>query len=128
MYPTMGNARAVEIVDVSRVALRRSAISIGLRVMGVLCGAAAAYAAATAHQWHRVAILLLAGAGLVSVAFIALLPTGRIVRSRWNTPFFLVWSILQIALVAGGGGAGGGAPRPPAPRFFFPVPFSPGSP
>src|SRR5919199_4860299 len=125
MYPTMGNARAVEIVDVSRVALRRSAISIGLRIMGVLCGATAAYAAATLHEGvHRVTILLLAGAGLVSVAVIALLPTGRIVRSRWNTPFFLAWSVFQIALVAGLAGADGGARSPLAIGFFIPVLFA----
>ncbi|MDQ6751653.1 MAG: diguanylate cyclase [Actinomycetota bacterium] len=120
----MGNLRPVEIVDVSGVALRRSAISMGLRVMGVVCGAAAAYSAATISQPHRVTILELAGLGLVSVALIALLPTDRIVRSRWNGPFFIAWSIFQIALVAGLASADGGARSPLALGFFIPILFA----
>jgi diguanylate cyclase (GGDEF)-like protein len=117
----VGKSRIVEIVDVSGVALRRSAISIGLRVMGVLCAAAAAYAAATLNQGHRLTILMIAGGGLVSVALIAILPTGRIVRSRWNGPFFIAWSVFQIALVAVMAGADGGARSPLALGFFIPI-------
>lgn len=121
----MGSSRTVEIVDVSGAALRRSAISIGLRVMGVLCAVAAAYAAATLYQSHHpVTILLLAGAGLVSVAIIAVLPTDTIVRSRWNGPFFIAWSIFQIALVAALAGADGGARSPLALGFFIPILFA----
>jgi len=120
----VANARTVEIVDVSGVSLRRSAISIGLRVMGVVCGAAAAYSAATIHQPHRVTILILAGIGLISVVLIALLPTGRIVRSRWNGVFFIAWSIFQIALVAGLASADGGARSPLALGFFIPILFA----
>ena len=53
-----------------------------------------------------------------------LIPHERVVRSRWREPFFLLWSITQIALTAVVVAADGGSTSPLALLFFIPVIFA----
>jgi diguanylate cyclase (GGDEF)-like protein len=114
----------IETVDDESVEFRLASIRVAV-VLGVLLAAGTtAYVAATWDQSNRAMILIAAGLGVGVVCATELLPTERIIRSRWREPFFLVWSALLIALIALVTIADGGADSPLRLVFLFPLIFA----
>src|SRR5437870_998821 len=118
---TNGHAR---IVDVSEVQLRLAMVRAGVWLTWVVCGVGLAYALATWEQTNRSLIAVLLGVGIAGGSLMAILPTGRIMRTRAAEPLFLVWSLLDILLVAAIVAADGGATSPFGFVFFLPMIFA----
>ena len=92
--------------------------------MLAICAAGWLYVAATWEQPNRNLIASLFGiAAIISLLFV-LVPHERVVRSRWREPFFLLWSVVNIALTAIVVAADGGSTSPLALLFFVPVVFA----
>jgi diguanylate cyclase (GGDEF)-like protein len=72
---------------------------------------------------HRNVIAALLATGLVVTYLVTQLPAGAIVRSRWREPFFLAWSVGDLALIAGLVAADGGASSALSAIFFLPLIF-----
>src|SRR2546421_2633158 len=53
-----------------------------------------------------------------------LLPSERVVRSRYREAFFLLWSVGQVALIGALAASDGGTKSPLALLFFLPVTFA----
>jgi diguanylate cyclase (GGDEF)-like protein len=119
---TNGQAR---IVDVSEVQLRLAMVRAGVWLTWVVCGVGLAYAFATwEEQPNRSLIAVLLGVGIAGGSLMAILPMGRIMRTRAAEPLFLVWSLLDILLVAAIVAADGGATSPFGFVFFLPMIFA----
>ena len=83
-----------------------------------------AYVAATWEEPHRGLISAMFLSGIVSAALIQVLPLGRMILGRRGDAFFLAWSTLVIALVAGAVAADDGATSPLTYVFFLPMVFA----
>jgi diguanylate cyclase (GGDEF)-like protein/putative nucleotidyltransferase with HDIG domain len=99
-------------------------VRAGVWLTFAICGAGAAYVAATWSEPRRMPILALFVVAALAALAIALLPTERIVRGRLTEPFFLTWSFLDVALIALIVAADGGAASPFAVGFFLPLVFA----
>jgi diguanylate cyclase (GGDEF)-like protein len=124
MRTVMGERRAPSIEDISGASLRLASIGVGMRVTFVVAAAGLTYTATTWERPGRTLILWLLAGLASSGVVVRLLPWARIVRSRWSEPFFLGWSLLQIALIAALAAADGGVSSPLALGFFVPVLFA----
>jgi diguanylate cyclase (GGDEF)-like protein len=113
-----------EDMDFSEVRARAESIGAGVRLTLVICTAGWLYVAATWDQPDRHLIASLFGLGAVVALLFVLIPHERVVRSRWREPFFLLWSVTQIALTAVVATADGGSTSPLALLFFVPVVFA----
>src|SRR3954453_3389858 len=82
------------------VASRLHTVRIGLALTLIVVLGSGAYLAATWDGPHRTLITAVLGVALVSVAVLKVIPTERIIRGRWREHFFLIWSALDVALVA----------------------------
>ena len=112
------------VADFSEVRARTESIGAGVRLMLAICAAGWLYVAATWDQPNRNLIASLFGvAAIISLLFV-LVPHERVVRSRWREPFFLLWSVVNIALTAIVVAADGGSTSPLALLFFVPVVFA----
>jgi diguanylate cyclase (GGDEF)-like protein len=120
----MAEARQESHVDFSEVRARTESIGAGVRLTLVLCAAGWLYVVATWDRPDRQLIASLFGLGAVVALLFVLMPHERVVRSRWREPFFLLWSVTQIALTAAVTWADGGANSPLALMFFVPVIFA----
>ena len=97
----MAQVRHENGVDFSEVRARTESIDAGVRLtLVILCAAGWLYVAATWDRPDRQLIASLFGIGAVVALLFVLIPHERVVRSRWREPFFLLWSITQIALTA----------------------------
>jgi diguanylate cyclase (GGDEF)-like protein len=98
-------------------------------VVGTLLTAAAVvivtlYSVLTWGRPHRSLILgLLIGALVLSV-IVTLMPTDRLVRSRWREPFFLWWSFMCVAVVAAAVVLDGTDESPLSLIFILPLIFA----
>jgi diguanylate cyclase (GGDEF)-like protein len=88
------------------------------------CAAGWIYVLATWDQPSRKLIASLFGIGAVVALLFVLIPHERVVRSRWHEPFFLLWSVVNIALTSVVVIADGGSTSPLALLFFVPVVFA----
>src|SRR5688572_25347993 len=111
-------------VDFDELRARSESIGAGVRLTLVICAAGWLYVAATWGRPDRHLIASLFGIGAVVALLFVLTPHERIVRSRWREPFFLLWSITQIALTTVVVAADGGSTSPLALLFFIPVVFA----
>jgi diguanylate cyclase (GGDEF)-like protein/putative nucleotidyltransferase with HDIG domain len=107
--------------DFSEIRSRIESIGAGLRLTLVLSAAGFGYATATWEQPNRPLIASICGLGAVLALLVYLLPHERIVRSGMREPFFVLWSVANIALAAGLAAADGGAQSPYALLFFLPL-------
>ena len=107
-------------VDFSEVRARADSIGAGVRLTLVVCAAGWLYVAATWDRPDRQLIASLFGLGAIVALLFVLIPHERVVRSRWREPFFLLWSVTQIALTTVVVAADGGATSPLALLFFMP--------
>jgi diguanylate cyclase (GGDEF)-like protein len=112
------------VFDVSALRLRLSMVGAGICLTFVMGFAGFAYVAWT---WERPGRALLAGvfaAGMLSGLLVWSLPTDRIIRSRWREPFFLAWTLLDLALITSLVVIDGTAQSPLALILFVPVVFA----
>jgi diguanylate cyclase (GGDEF)-like protein len=104
--------------------LRAQTVPIGIGVTYATVVALGAWALATWNGPHRVLIVVLLGLAAVTGTAVALMPTERILRSRWREPFFLTWSLADVALIGVMAAADGGARSPTTLMFFLTLVFS----
>jgi diguanylate cyclase (GGDEF)-like protein len=112
------------IVDQSAIGMRVATFAAGIWLTYVVCGTSAVYVALTWNHPHRTLMLALFGAGMLGGLIVARLPREEIVRSRLREPFFLGWSLVDLALITVATWADGGTGSPIALIFFVPVVFA----
>ncbi len=123
MSENSGVALLREDVRQRELGLRHATIRIGFWVTLLVAAGAQAYALATWSRPHRALISVVFVAAVASAVVVRLLPTERIVRSRWREPFFLAWSTTVIALIAIVTAADGGTTSPYVLLFVLPFVF-----
>jgi diguanylate cyclase (GGDEF)-like protein len=84
----------------------------------------AAYALATPDGSHRSLITVLAVIGFVAGCASRLLPSEKIIRSRWREPLLYFWTSISIAWIAVIVALDGGANSPATLLFVLPVLFT----
>jgi len=103
-----------------RLASVRVAIALGV----VIALGGQLYLLATWDQPHRALLTVLIVAAGASMLAVELMPTERIVRSRWREAFFVVWSAALIALISLGTALDGGPDSPLVLLFVLPLIFA----
>ena len=125
--PPQQAAQAVHtaIEDRSEARFRVESIDIGIRLTLLMCAAGVLY---SVYTWDdrsgRQLIVSLLGISAAVALLVYLLPHDKIVRSRWREPFFLTWSILNIALITVVVGADRSPTSPLALLFFIPLVYA----
>src|SRR3954466_111650 len=119
----MGDGGA-PVLDVSALRLRVSMVGAGVCLTFGVCFAGFGSVAWTWGQPGRALMAILFAGGTIGGFLVWWLPTERIIRSRWREPFFLAWSVLDLALIALVVALDGGAESPLALTFFVPVVFA----
>jgi diguanylate cyclase (GGDEF)-like protein len=112
------------VLDVSALRLRVSMVGAGVSLTFAVCFAGFGYVAWTWGQSGRSALAVLFVAGIAGGLVVWRLPTERIIRSRWREPFFLAWSVLDLALIGAAAAIDGGVHSPLTLIFFVPVVFA----
>jgi diguanylate cyclase (GGDEF)-like protein len=115
---------AAPVLDVSAIRMRVSMVTAGVWLTFVICVAGFGYVALTWDRPGRQLLVILFALGVAGGVVVQLLPTERIVRSRWREPFFLAWSVVDLGLVAALVATDGGVKSPLALIFFVPVVFA----
>jgi diguanylate cyclase (GGDEF)-like protein len=103
--------------------LRLAMVRVGVWMTVIVVIGAVAYALATWNRPHRDVVMAASVFAVLSIFVVTLLPTERIVRSRWREPFFVIWSIADIVLVAVITAADGGTASPYTILFVLPLLF-----
>jgi diguanylate cyclase (GGDEF)-like protein len=104
--------------------LRGRTVPIGVGVTYATVAALAAWVAVTWSAPHRGLIVALLALAVLTATVIALLPTQRILRTRWREPFFLAWSMSYVGFITVMAAADGGARSPTTLVFFLTLVFS----
>jgi diguanylate cyclase (GGDEF)-like protein len=99
-------------------------VGAGVCLTFVVCFAGFGYVAWTWEQPGRPLLAALFAAGTFGGLLVWALPTERIIRSRWREPFFLAWSLLDLALIASLVAIDGTVQSPLALTLFVPVVFA----
>jgi diguanylate cyclase (GGDEF)-like protein len=120
----MDQHEPVRIVDLWDVRLRVGTVRFGVWVTIAMGGCGLAYALATWQSPHRTSMVVLLAGVMLSAAAVGLLDAERIIRSRWREVFFISWSLLDIAFVAGIEVLDGGSRSPLALVYFLPIVFA----
>lgn len=120
----MAEARRHSVTDFSEIRFRTESIEAGIKLWLVVCAGGWGYVASTIGQPNRGLIASLFGIGAISSLLFVLVPHERVVRGRWREPFFLMWSIINIALAASVVYADGGSTSPLSLLFFIPLVFA----
>ncbi|HEV7459930.1 MAG TPA: diguanylate cyclase [Solirubrobacteraceae bacterium] len=115
---------AAPVLDVSALRLRLSMVGAGVWLTFLVCLAGFGYVAWTWDQPDRALLGAVFAAGMVGGFLVWALPTEPIIRSRWREPFFLAWSLLDLALIASLVVIDGSIESPLALIFFVPVVFA----
>src|SRR6185503_6990444 len=63
-------------------------------------------------------------AALASSPLVMLLPRERIIRSRFREPFFIIWTVATIAVIAAATALDGGTSSPLRALFVLPLMFA----
>jgi diguanylate cyclase (GGDEF)-like protein/putative nucleotidyltransferase with HDIG domain len=116
--------RAQPIDDPAEVRSRVQSLAAGVRLVLFSTAAGLIYTFATLEGVHRPRLFALWGCTAVFGLLTWLLPYERVVRSRRREAFFLLWSIVQIALIGALAASDGGTKSPLALLFFLPVAFA----
>jgi diguanylate cyclase (GGDEF)-like protein len=124
-YTPPTGAAHTAIEDRSETRFRVESIDIGIRLTLLMCAAGVLYAL---YTWDdrsgRQLIVSLLGISAAVALLVYLLPHERIVRSQIREPFFLAWSILNIALITVVVGADKNPTSPLALLFFIPLVYA----
>jgi len=110
--------------DQSFLQFRERSIRDGAWLTYVVALVVAGYAVATWDRPHRTNLLLLLGLAVFAAYVMSRLPAAAIVRSRWREPFFLAWTIADVALIALVVARDGGDWSPLRATFFLPLIFA----
>jgi diguanylate cyclase (GGDEF)-like protein len=120
----MAEQEPARIVDVSEVQLRIAMAKAAVWLTFTVCAAGIAYVLVTWDGPNRQLLLDLFGLAAVTGLMVVLLPVERTVRSRNSERFFLVWSLVQIGIIAAIVAADGGVSSPLSVLFFLPLVFA----
>jgi diguanylate cyclase (GGDEF)-like protein/putative nucleotidyltransferase with HDIG domain len=116
--------RAQAIDDPAEVRSRVQSVAAGVRLVLVSAAAGATYTFATFGGENRGKLLGLFAAMAALGILTWILPSERVVRSRYREAFFLLWSVSQVALIGALAALDGGTKSPLALLFFLPVTFA----
>ena len=108
----------------TEVQLRLAMIRAGVWLTWGICAAATLYAVFTWDEPNRGLILAMLAVGASGGVVIPLLPLEKIVRSRYDGAFFLLWSLADVTLIAILVAADGGGSSPYSAVFFVPLVFA----
>jgi diguanylate cyclase (GGDEF)-like protein/PAS domain S-box-containing protein len=111
-------------MDVSAMRMREATIAAGIWLTMGIGGFGEIYVALTWARPNRPGLAVLFALAVLAAVLIQRLPEEFIVRSRLREPFFLAWSMLDIAMLVIGTFADGGTASPLVLVFFIPVVFS----
>jgi len=109
---------------VSALRMREATITAGIWLTYAVGGLGALYVALTWERPNRAGLLVLFGMATAAGLTVSMLPTERIVHSRWREPFFLSWTLLDFGMLIVGTVLDGGTGSPLVMVFFIPVVFS----
>ncbi len=113
-----------EIVDVTALRMREATIVAGIWITFLVGALGETYVVLTWSRPHRPELAVLFALATAAGAAVAMLPRERIVRSALREPFFLAWTLLDLAMLVIGTIADGGTSSPLVLVFFIPVIFS----
>jgi diguanylate cyclase (GGDEF)-like protein len=111
-------------LDSSRLRLRVQVIGAGVWVTYLLCLALAGWLVVTWDRPYRATIAALIAAGMVGAFVVSRLDGEEIVRSRYREAFFVVWSVLDIAIICLIAYLDGGLTSPAALMLFLTLVFA----
>ena len=120
----MGQQQPVRIVDLWDVRLRMATVRFGVWVTIAICSAGVLYCLATWEAGNRPLILGLLGAAMAGSFAVGMLDAEKIVRSSWREPFFMTWSLVDIAFIATVEALDGGARSPITFVYVIPLIFA----
>ena len=120
----MSAAGKPEIVDVTALRMREATILAGIWITFLVGALGETYVVLTWSRPHRLQLAVLFALATAAGAVISMLPRERIVRSALREPFFLAWTLLDLAMLVIGTIADGGTSSPLVLVFFIPVIFS----
>jgi diguanylate cyclase (GGDEF)-like protein len=103
---------------------RMASVRVGLWLTAIVGLGGAAYALATWNDPNRTWILVAIGVAILSIPLIRLLPLERIIRGPLREPFFVAWSVADIALITLCAGLDGGADSAIALLLVLPFLFA----
>jgi diguanylate cyclase (GGDEF)-like protein/PAS domain S-box-containing protein len=103
---------------------RRGSIRVGVGMTIVVAAGTVPYALATWDEPNRATILALITLGLVGALALPLLPLDRLLGGRLCEPFFLAWSVFDVAVISGLVAADGGTESPFTLLFALPFIFA----
>ena len=110
--------------DESFMQFRERSVRDGARLTYVVALVVAAYAVATWDKPHHSAILLILAVAVFGGYTTSRLPVPALMHSRWREPFFLVWTTVDVALIALVVASDGGDWSPLRATFFLPLFFA----
>ena len=119
----MRDARTPDPLD-DGLRLRAQSVPLGVFVTFVIVAVLAIWVATT---WNEPRRALMAGflvVAAVTGAVVIAMPYERIVRSRWREPFFVSWSMANVAFITALAAASGGTGSPATLVFFITMVFS----
>jgi diguanylate cyclase (GGDEF)-like protein len=116
--------RPAGAVDPWDLRLRAGTVRSGARITVGVCGVGLLYCGITWNAAHRLLIAGLLVASILGGLVLLALDAEAIVRSRWREPFFVGWSLVDIALIGIMEGLDGGARSPIGALFFLPMVFA----
>jgi diguanylate cyclase (GGDEF)-like protein/putative nucleotidyltransferase with HDIG domain len=120
----MDQHEPVRIVDLWDVRLRMATVRFGVWITVAICGAGSFYCAATWDAPNRPLIVALLVTALASSLALGALDAEKIVRSSWREPFFITWSLFDIAFIATIEALDGGARSPITFVYVIPLIFA----
>jgi diguanylate cyclase (GGDEF)-like protein/putative nucleotidyltransferase with HDIG domain len=112
------------MLDPSALRLREASITVGVWLTYALCAAGESYVVLTWHEPRRAYLACVFGVGAVTGVVLSRVPRERIVRGVWREPFFLTWSILDLALITLATFIDHGTASPISLIFIIPVVFA----
>jgi diguanylate cyclase (GGDEF)-like protein len=124
MLLQMTNWWATPEPDESFLQFRERSLRDGAWLTYVVALVVAVYTVAAWHKPHREAILALLAVAVFAGYVMTRLPAAALIRSRWREPFFLIWTTLDVILIALVVGADGGDWSPLRATFFLPLFFA----
>jgi diguanylate cyclase (GGDEF)-like protein len=104
--------------------LRMRMINAGVLTTYLACASMGVWIWITWSHPHRLFMVAILAAAVVISAGIGALPGEAIVYSRWREPFFLVWSLADIAFIGTLAGADGGTHSPTLLVLFVTLVFA----
>jgi diguanylate cyclase (GGDEF)-like protein len=114
-------------VDVLEAQFRLNSVWTGAWTTLLICIPGLIYALSGGGKTDRTVFVVAWGIALLGGVSMFVLPWRRIIDSRWRELAFLVWSIMDLALIAVAAISDGGPQSPVMWLFFAPMVFAGGS-